>query len=359
MQSIYNILKSDIVLIYKNQKVECLTFKSNNALLQNNVLLPINMLREKCSIEPATDVIFNSTVSVLNANTIKTNNIYYIYPDHDPYIEFFHRKPIVLDDIQNGSKHFFVIRNITQQFLDYYNCNYKNTKLLPGLVSFYGELSRHNCTPTSANTKIDADVFFNLNNHNYEKYQKLKEFNQILWTGRLHFNRKLTIEKLNTLTEFKIKCLDDPVNFNEKSYIDVLLEHQCFCSLSLDGSTAQCNRDTELGIAKIPNLKFTSMQENISANGSIYLARSESEYVSRVNEIREDIGKQNYSKLEKGFNYMKNLYVLKHSKPPLFSTFLEVILNRANIKYEDVLSNTKDLTQEQWTCYLENNITFC
>jgi len=242
----------------------------------------------------------------------------YRIPSYIKNIYFLYRKkelgmyPAWIPKVNTEQNFYLFVERSHQVILDeIHKCIQPNIKLIPSIIGFYGM-----CSDALHTVKYPELRAKNITNH--LKFKELKKCEDILWYGqeveianRNHIPRKLVIQNLQNNYIAKIIHTDSYIDLKKKSLIDILIENNCFCVLSLDGCTAQCYRDTELGLSKIFNLKHTSLQADISAANSIYLSRNINEFKQNILEIKKDISLENYSKLFTAEKYMRNLFLFR------------------------------------------------
>jgi len=244
----------------------------------------------------------------------------YSIPSHVKDIYFFYRHkeiglyPAWIPKVNTEQNFYLFVERPHQVIINtLYKLIQPNIKLISSIIGFYGM-----CSPGTHTVKYNdiKEKNFTLD---YLKYKELEKFENILWYGQnVHiefgdtkYNRKLVIQELQENHLAKIKHADSYIDLKTKSILDVLIENKCFCVLSIDGFTAQCYRDTELGLSKIFNLKHTFLQADISAANSIYLSRNIDEFNQNILEIKKDIFLQKYDKLFIAEKYMRNLFLLR------------------------------------------------
>lgn len=179
-----------------------------------------------------------------------------------------------------------------------YESTYTQVKFLYSALSFYG-LSMEN--------QVGDFAYIN-NPINTTKLRKLKNYQKILWVGQegIKGGRSHLIEQLQKELNVEIVHTRQAIP-KQVSFLDVLIEHECFCVLSLDGLTHQCYRDTYLGFEYVPNFKYTAHTgSDISAGNSIYLATNMKEAAIQLQLLKQDLHDENYSKLIKNHKFMVN-----------------------------------------------------
>jgi len=185
-----------------------------------------------------------------------------------------------------------------------YESTYPQIKFLYSALSFYGT-HLHTENPLRA-THIDDFTYIN-DPINIRKLKKLKKFKKILWVGQTWSGiRSNLIEEIQKELNVEIVSTEQVIP-KHISFLDALIQHKCFCVLSLDGGTHQCFRDTYLGFEYIPNLKYTAHTgSDISAGNSIYLATNMNEAAVQLQRIKQDLHDEDYSKLIRNHKFMIN-----------------------------------------------------
>jgi len=248
---------------------------------------------------------------------------------------------------ENSCQQFFIhISHSGNYHIDQYN-NYlpNNVKLIPSKMSFYGQLS----TTTAFQIK-ELNHKFDLN-----KYKKLKSCKNILWVGKIRMNRQADLDFLQKHSLCPIVCPQEYIDFKKQSYIDVLLQRDSFCTLSLDGVTPQCFRDTEIGLSRVFNLKYTRAAHDISANNTLYVSRNIEEFNSHILQIKKNIFDEDYASLHKSHLYMKNLHMLRSKG--FFTDFLEVCCEMRGISLDDLILHddvNEKIDDKQWSKIVHN-----
>ena len=229
-----------------------------------------------------------------------------------------------------------------------YENNFKTYKFLHNSLSFYGRFSLDHISDISY---IDQRQHINI-----DKLKKLKTFNKVLWVG--HPGRGLRSKLLNTLQqELNIKIVESTQKIPKvQSFIDALIENECFCALSLDGSTVQCFRDTYLGVEYVPNFKYTNLKcADFTAGNTIYLATNTQEAVSQLQLIKQDLTNENYNKLIKNNKFMMNAASLYRRK--FLNDFVTMALVYKNINIENLILHplsSELTTKDEWNALLSN-----
>jgi hypothetical protein len=259
-------------LVSSHKAIECLVLHSEN------FLFPIDL--------PVKNIIFVSR---------NEDSVYFIDPKYfKPEINYFIYT--VFPSVQ------FYSLNIKKTNIP------NNLKFLPSQTSWYGHFAPNDTLHSiiSMNPTLDTN-----------KLKKLKDYNRILWTGRNTPSRNNALNLIQNSTQYQIvatKWSPTEREFEAKRdrYIDFLIEHECFCALSLDGVTAQCYRDSEICLSYIPNLKYTEISDlDCSAGGSIYSAHSVQDLSKQIINIKQDLESENYSKLIMARSFMYNSYRLR------------------------------------------------
>ena len=251
------------------------------------------------------------------------------------------------NSFENSSQQFFIhISHAGNYHINQYN-NYlsSNVKLIPSKISFYGQLRRIKAFQLEKlNDKFDPN-----------KYKKLKNCKNILWAGNIHRDRQADLDFLQKHSLCPIVCSPEYIDFRKQSYIDVLLQHDSFCALSLDGVTPQCFRDTELGLSRVFNLKYTRATQDISANNTLYVSRNIEEFNSHILQIKKSIFDEDYTSLHKSHLYMKNLHIL-HRKG-FFTDFLEVCCELRGVSLDNLILHNnvgEKINDKQWNKIVRN-----
>ncbi len=272
-----------------------------NAILKNKKVEQIPLTVSS----PILHICMRDTVAKLN---LRNDIEHIIFPYNIPVSDYNIRTIESLHFVTRGEIHVLardlLIHNLHPKQNYYLHVDDPNTKHINLLKECFKDTNLHilntnigRCHSTSQWNRdcliaVDFDI---------EKYRKLKNFKNILWYGKYNHGR---IHVKNPISQ-KYNIKEVSIDFSKQKILDVMIENQCFCVLSLDGSAHQCYRDVELGLGRVFNLRHTSADFDISANGGIYLARSHQEIFERINEIRQDISNENYVKLDKAFDFFK------------------------------------------------------
>ena len=286
-------------------------------------------------------LIFNEIVSPCDYDIpLYVKDIYFLQPARDLGRTSYPMFGMFQQDKQQ-TYHVFFPFSLQERINKFRSYLPPNVKLIPGLIGWYGTVHQKFVNNTQA--------YIELNNVTKEKYKKLQSFDSILWTGRIHSKRKETIDKLQLISQNKIKMCED-FDINKTPYIDKLIKEECFCVLSLDGYADTCIRDTELALAKTFSVKHTECSEAyITLKDSIYTF-NDITFNAQIKRIKNDIICNNFERVEASHLFMSVLLRSGPVRPlELKDSFCilpihELCLHAIGINIHDIILSDKFLS---------------
>lgn len=328
--------------LLKNKKVEHIQVKANRSKNSNQPLTLQKKLQTILSDRKDIEsVFFYPRVPVADYNLKHVKNIHFFHTG-----EIYHDKYFYIPTNLNKEQNFYIhIDDPSQHIIEeYQNIAPVNFKIVPTSIGRCYSMC------------LFDRVKFTQNVVNTEKYKKLKNFKNILYYGKMHFGRKETLDVIKKITKREIKEVH--IDFNNQALIDIMIENECFCVLSLDGSVNQCFRDMEIGLSKVFNLKLTRALFDISANGGIYISHTPDELMYKIQQIENDINNEDYTMLNKAFAFFSSTTnIFNITKPFVYTDHMqhyslqqiEALTISLSLNINDLLLSANNIkTFEEW-----------